>query len=104
MSELELDLKNKVVVFTTHGCPYSARILKTLQILKIQYEEIKISSYPVGFLAVDQMLSVGGQLSIPRVFANNVCVGVCFSFSNLLSLGVTEFISSSNDRLLKILN
>lgn len=77
MSDLEFDLKNKVVVFTTLGCPYSARILKTLQILKIQYEEVKISSYPVGFLAVDQMFSVGGQLTIPRVFANNVCVGVC---------------------------
>jgi glutaredoxin len=75
----ELDLSDKVVVFTTQGCQYCARLVKILETLKLPFEEIKISSYPVGFIAVDHMMRLGGTLSLPRLFANSVCLGVCYS-------------------------
>jgi glutaredoxin len=80
MSETDLDLTDKIVVFTTLGCPYSARLVKILDsFVKLPFDEVRISSYPVGFLAVDLMIKSGGGFSIPCLFANSAYIGVCSS-------------------------
>jgi glutaredoxin len=79
MSETDLDLADKIVVFTTLGCPYSARLVKLLEtVVRVPFEEVRISAYPVGFLALDLLLKSGGSFSIPCLFANAVFVGVRF--------------------------
>lgn len=83
MSETDLDLTDKIVVFTTLGCPYSARLVKILDSTKLPFHEVRISSYPVGFLALDLMLQCGGSFSIPSLFSNSVYLGGFIEISEM---------------------
>jgi glutaredoxin len=79
-SDQDDDLRERIVVFTTLGCPYSAQLKKLLKNRNVVFTEVQISNYPVGFMAVDKMLQRGSPaLSLPRVFSNGVYIGV-FSF------------------------
>lgn len=80
------DLRDRIVVFTTLGCPYSSQLKKLFKSKNIVFNEVQISNYPVGFMAVDKMVKRGSPaLSLPRVFCNGVYVGVSFLIDSLLS-------------------
>lgn len=83
-SDDDLDFREKIVVFTTLGCPFCASLKRTLRIKNILFLEIQISNYPVGFLAVDKMVKAGAPLSVPRVFSNGVYIGVRIYYSTYL--------------------
>jgi glutaredoxin len=81
-SDQDDDLRERIVVFTTLGCLYSAQLKKLFKSKNIVFNEVQISNYPVGFMAVDKMLKGGSPtLSLPRVFSNGVYIGVCVSFT-----------------------
>lgn len=78
MSNLStLDLSEKIVIFTTLGCPFCNKLKIYFKSKSIRYLEIQISNYPIGFLAVDKIVDSGGQKFLPAVFSNSVYLGVC---------------------------
>lgn len=78
MSNLStLQLGEKIVVFTTLGCPFCNQLKIYFKSKNICFSEVQISNYPVGFLAVDKIVSCGGPKFLPAVFSNSLYIGVC---------------------------
>lgn len=93
-SDQDDDLRDRIVVFTTLGCPHSAQLKKFLKSKNVVFNEVQISNYPVGFMAVDKMLKRGSPaLSLPRVFSNGVYIG---GFSDCHEAGVLSQLQNAS--------
>ena len=74
----------KVVIYTTPGCPYCADAKQLLTKKGVNYQEIAVDKDP-NKLA--EMVKLSGRRSVPQIFLNNKPIGGFDDLSKLSTSG-----------------
>jgi glutaredoxin 3 len=79
----------KVVIYTTPGCPYCADAKELLTKKGIKYEEIQVDKDPDKLA---EMVKLSGRRSVPQVFINNKSIGGFDNLSKLATSGELDIL------------
>jgi glutaredoxin 3 len=74
----------KVVIYTTPGCPYCADAKELLNKKGVKYEEIQVDK-DANKLA--EMVKLSKRRSVPQIFINNESIGGFDDLSKLATSG-----------------
>lgn len=74
----------KVVIYTTPGCPYCADAKELLNKKGVKYEEIQVDK-DANKLA--EMVKLSKRRSVPQIFINNESIGGFDELSKLATSG-----------------
>lgn len=74
----------KVVIYTTPGCPYCADAKELLNKKGVKFEEIQVDKDPDKLA---EMMKLSKKRSVPQIFINNKSIGGFDDLSKLATSG-----------------
>lgn len=74
----------KIVIYTTPGCPYCANAKELLNKKGVEYQEIRVDK-DADKLA--EMMKLSNRRSVPQIFINNKSIGGFDDLSKLATSG-----------------
>lgn len=74
----------KVVIYTTPGCPYCADAKELLNKKGVMYEEIQVDK---DATKLAEMVKLSNRRSVPQIFINNKSIGGFEDLSKLATSG-----------------
>lgn len=74
----------KVVIYTTPGCPYCADAKELLNKKGVKFEEIQVDKDPDKLA---EMMKLSKKRSVPQIFINNKSIGGFEDLSKLATSG-----------------
>lgn len=77
-------MQKKVVIYTTHGCPYCADAKELLTKKGVKYEEIQVDKDPSKLA---EMMKLSNRRSVPQLFINKKSIGGFDDLSKLATSG-----------------
>ena len=67
-----MDLKGRITVYSTEGCPHCMRTKNALHKKGLPFTDVKLDVYPH---LQEYVMTKTGKVTVPQVFFNNVYVG-----------------------------